>query len=53
MQDRLEGKTAIVASAGIGLSLSKMYEAFAEFEKIPYPVRAFDAIDDAMAWIKS
>ena len=51
MLSRTNGKTAIVASPGVGLSLSKSYEAFAEIVKIPYPVKAFNSIDEAMSWI--
>ena len=53
MLSRIDGKTAIVASPGVGLSLSKSYEAFATIEKIPYPVKAFNSIDEAMSWINS
>jgi hypothetical protein len=51
MLSRTDGKTAIVALPGIGFSLSKSYEAFTKFEKIPYSVKAFNSIDEAMSWI--
>jgi len=53
MFPRTDGKTALVASPGGGLGLSKSYEAFAEIEKVPYTVKAFSSIDEAMSWINS
>ena len=53
MRSRKKGKTAIVASSGIGYGLAKMHEAFAEIGNVPYPVRSFDSIDEALSWINS
>lgn len=49
---RSGGKTALVGGFDTDFGLSRMYEAFAEFEKIPIQYKAFRNIDDAMRWIK-
>ena len=52
-KNRPAGKTAIVAPDDLRFGMSRMAEAFAEIEKLPWEMKAFRSIDEAIAWIDS
>lgn len=49
---RSGGKTALVSEFDLEFGMSRMYEAFAEFEEIPIQYRAFRNVEDAMKWLR-
>ena len=48
---RSGGKTALVGKFNIDFGLSRMYEAYVDFEEIPITYHAFHTVDDAMKWL--
>lgn len=51
-ENRPEGKTAIVAPDDLRFGMSRIAEAFAEIEKLPWEMKAFRSIDKAINWLK-
>jgi hypothetical protein len=52
-ENRPTGKTAIVAPDDLRLGMSRMAEAFAEIEKLPWEMKAFRSMDEAINWLAS
>jgi len=52
-QNRPDGKTAIVAPDDLRFGMSRMAEAFAEMEKLPWKWEAFRSMDEAINWLAS
>jgi hypothetical protein len=50
---RPEGKTAIVASDDLRYGMSRMAEALAEMENLPWKMKAFRSMDEANNWLSS
>ena len=48
---RPKGKTALVTSTDVDFGLSRMSEMLAEGEKVPWSIRAFRSMAQAMQWI--
>ena len=48
---RSGGKTALVGNFEIDFGFSRMYQAYAEIEKLPIAYQAFRNIDEALAWL--
>jgi hypothetical protein len=48
---RPEGKTAIVSTRDLDYGLSRMYEAHAVQENMPYEYKVFKDIDEAKEWL--
>jgi len=51
--NRAAGKTAIVAPDDLRYGMSRMAEAFAEIEKLPWEMKAFRSMDEAINWLES
>ena len=51
--NRLAGKTAIVAPDDLRFYMSRIAEAFAEIEKLPWKMKAFRSKDEAIRWLTS
>lgn len=51
--NRPAGKTAIVAPDDLRFGMSRMAEAFAEIEKLPWEMKAFRSMDEAINWLDS
>ena len=52
-ENRPAGKTAIVAPDDLRFGMSRMAEAFAEIEKLPWEMKAFRSMDEAIDWLAS
>ena len=52
-KNRLSGKTAIVAPDDLRFYMSRIAEAFAEIEKLPWKMKAFRSKDEAIRWLTS
>jgi len=52
-ENRPDGKTAIVAPDDLRFGMSRMAEAFAEMEKLPWKWEAFRSMDEAIHWLAS
>jgi hypothetical protein len=52
-ENRPAGKTAIVAPDDLRFIMSRMAEAFAELEKLPWEMKAFRSMDEAINWLAS
>jgi hypothetical protein len=50
-EKRPAGKTAIVAPDDLRFGMSRIAEAFAEMEKLPWEMKAFRSIDTAINWL--
>ena len=48
---RKGGKTAIVSENALEFGMSRMLEAFYDFEGVPFEVQTFHTIDKAMQWL--
>lgn len=48
---RREGKSAIVASDDLGYGIGRTLAAFYEIEDMPFTVRIFRTIEEAMKWL--
>jgi len=48
---RLGGCTALIVNTKLKYGLARMASTFAEIEKIPWSIRAFEQMDEALAWI--
>lgn len=47
---RPAGKTALVAATDLDFGLSRMSQAYADYEKVPWPIESFRTMDEALAW---
>jgi hypothetical protein len=52
-KNRPGGKTAIVAPDDLRFGMSRMAEAFAEIEKLPWEMKAFRSMNKAINWLNS
>jgi hypothetical protein len=52
-ENRPGGKTAVVAPDDLRFGMSRMAEAFAEIEKLPWEMKAFRSMDEAIDWLNS
>ena len=52
-ENRPAGKTAIVAPDDLRFGMSRMAEALAEIEKLPWEMKAFRSMDEAIDWLNS
>ncbi|MGC9323947.1 MAG: hypothetical protein ACP5G0_04270 [Desulfomonilia bacterium] len=50
-EKRLAGKTALVTATDLDFGMSRMSELLAESSGIPWEIRAFHSLDDALSWI--
>jgi hypothetical protein len=48
---RTAGKTALLTATDVDFGVSRMSDAIADREKLPWKVRAFRSMDDAMKWL--
>jgi hypothetical protein len=48
---RKKGKTALVSGSDLDFGLSRISEFYAEIENLPWQIRAFRSMDDALKWI--
>jgi hypothetical protein len=48
---RTGGRTALVGNTMLKYGLARMASTFAELEKLPWEMRPFKKLDEAMAWI--
>jgi len=48
---RTGGRTALVGNTMLKYGLARMASTFAEIEKLPWEMRPFKKLDEAMAWI--
>ncbi len=48
---RTGGCTALIVDTQLKYGLARMASTFAEIEHIPWSIRAFEKLDEAMAWI--
>jgi hypothetical protein len=46
------GKTAMVAGTDLDFGLSRMSDAYAETEKLPWKIRPFRSMEEALDWIE-
>jgi hypothetical protein len=50
---RLGGKTALVSATDLDFGLSRMSEMYAEAEELPWKIKAFRSMDEALRWLDS
>ncbi|HEY9051286.1 MAG TPA: hypothetical protein VIQ03_07065 [Gammaproteobacteria bacterium] len=50
-QQRIQGKTALVASEDLAFGLSRMYETLTNLEHLPFETHVFRTTTDAMNWL--
>lgn len=50
-EKRAGGKTAFVGSVDADFGMGRMYESYAEVEKLPIQYRTFRNRDEAMSWL--
>jgi hypothetical protein len=48
---RPQGKTALVSSKDIDFGLSRVSQAYADYEKLPWEMKAFRSMKEALKWI--
>jgi hypothetical protein len=48
---RTGGKTAMVMNSDLDYGLGRMSETFAETEDLPWEIRIFRSMDEALAWM--
>jgi hypothetical protein len=48
---RKKGKTALVSGSDLDFGLSRISEVYADIENLPWQIRAFQSMDDALKWI--
>ena len=51
-QNRPAGKTALVSATDLDFGLSRMSQAYAEQERVPWPIESFRTMEDALRWIE-
>ena len=49
---RAGGKTAIVGKFDVDFGLARMYEAYADYEKIQIEYKVFHQLDEAIKWLE-
>lgn len=52
-ENRPTGKTAIVAPDDLRFGMSRMAESFSEIEELPWEMKAFRSIDEAINWLNA
>jgi len=50
-KDRLGGKTALVSSTDLDFGLSRMSQAYADHEELPWRIESFRSMAEAFTWI--
>jgi hypothetical protein len=48
---RPQGKTVLLSIKDIDFGLSRVSEAYANYEKLPWKMKAFKSMDEALKWI--
>ena len=48
---RLQGKTALVATSDLDFGLSRVSEAYSQIRQLPWEMKAFRTMDEALEWI--
>jgi uncharacterized protein YbgA (DUF1722 family) len=48
---RPKGKTALVSNKDLDFGLSRVSEAYANIENLPWEIRSFRSMDEALKWI--
>lgn len=48
---RPKGKTALVSKKDLDFGLSRVSEAYANIENLPWAIRSFRSMDEALKWI--
>jgi len=48
---RTGGRTALVGNTMLKYGLARMASTFAEIEKLPWEIRPFKKLDEALAWV--
>jgi hypothetical protein len=51
-KSRPGGKTALVAGDSLSFGLSRMGQAYADNENVPWEMKAFRSMDEAIRWIE-
>ncbi|MBN2107697.1 MAG: hypothetical protein JW832_09735 [Deltaproteobacteria bacterium] len=49
---RPHGKTALVARTDLDFGLSRVSQAYADIHELPWQIRAFRSMDEALMWIE-
>ena len=49
---RPHGKTALVSTTDLDFGLSRMSQTYADIHNVPWQIRAFRSMDEAIKWIK-
>ncbi len=50
--NRPQGKTALVATTDLDFGLSRMGQAYADIQELPWQIQAYRSMDEAIKWIE-
>jgi len=50
-EKRPQGKTALVAASDLDFGLSRASETYSQIKRLPWEIRAFRSMDQALKWI--